>query len=82
MDMDKAARESLRWLILHALYSAQPIGASEQVLFQAIVPSQPLLTTLELQPRLFARARAGRYHGQERAVVLVRQAHAPRHRLG
>ena len=52
MDMDKAARESLRWLILQALYSAQPIGASEQVLFQAIVPSQPLLTSLELRRNL------------------------------
>ena len=49
MDMDRAARESLRWLILQALYSAQPIGASEQVLFQAIVPSMPMLTTLELR---------------------------------
>jgi pseudouridine-5'-phosphate glycosidase len=52
IDMDKAARESLRWLILQALYSAQPIGASEQVLFQAIVPSQPMLTTLELRRNL------------------------------
>lgn len=52
IDMDKAAREALRWLILQALYSAQPIGASEQVLFQAIVPSQPLLTTLELRRNL------------------------------
>jgi len=52
MDMDKAARESLRWLILQALYSAQPVGCSEQVIFQAIVPSQPLLTTLELRRNL------------------------------
>lgn len=52
MDLDKAAREALRWLILQALYSAQPIGASEQVLHQAIVPSQPLLTALELRRNL------------------------------
>lgn len=52
MDMDKAARETLRWLILQALYSAQPIGAGEQVLFQAIVPSQPMLTTRELRNNL------------------------------
>lgn len=52
IDMDKAAREALRWLILQALNSAQPIGASEQVLFQAIVPSQPMLTTLELRRNL------------------------------
>lgn len=52
MDMDKANREALRWLILQALHSAQPIGASEQVLFQAIVPSHPMLTTLELRRNL------------------------------
>jgi hypothetical protein len=48
-DLDKARRENLRWLILLALNSAQPVGASEMVVFSAITPMMPDLTQLELR---------------------------------
>jgi hypothetical protein len=51
-DLDKARREELRWLILQALNSAQPVGASEQLIFTAITPIIPDLTQLELRRNL------------------------------
>lgn len=51
-DMEKARRENLRWLILQALNSAQPIGTSEQVVLSAIQPMLPDLTQLELRRNL------------------------------
>ena len=51
-DMEKARRENLRWLILLALNSAQPIGASESVLLSAVHPVTPDVTQLELRRAL------------------------------
>jgi hypothetical protein len=51
-DIEKARRENLRWLILLALNSAQPVGAGEQVVFSAITPMVPDLTQLELRRSL------------------------------
>lgn len=51
-DLEKARRENLRWLILLALNSAQPIGASEQLLLSAIAPMIPDITQLELRRNL------------------------------
>jgi len=51
-DLEKARRENLRWLILLALNSAQPVGASEQVVFSAITPMMPDLTQLEMRRNL------------------------------
>jgi len=51
-DLEKARRENLRWLILLALNSAQPVGASELVVFSAITPMLPDLTQLELRRSL------------------------------
>jgi hypothetical protein len=51
-DIEKARRENLRWLILLALNSAQPVGTSEQVIFSAISPMMPDLTQLELRRSL------------------------------
>ncbi|MDR1276173.1 MAG: hypothetical protein LBL72_07315 [Candidatus Accumulibacter sp.] len=51
-DLEKARRENLRWLILLALNSAQPIGTSEQVVLSAILPMLPDLTQLELRRNL------------------------------
>ncbi|MGP8432005.1 hypothetical protein ACT2FY_39450 [Paraburkholderia fungorum] len=48
-DVEKSRRENLRWLILLALNSAQPIGASEQIILSAIAPMIPDLTQLELR---------------------------------
>jgi len=36
MDIEKARREELRWLILQALHAAQPVGASETIVKNAI----------------------------------------------
>lgn len=51
-DLEKARRENLRWLILLALNSAQPVGTSEQVVLSAITPMLPDLTPLELRRNL------------------------------
>lgn len=51
-DLEKARREYLRWLILLALDSAQPEGASEQLVHSAITPMMPNLTQLELRRSL------------------------------
>ena len=36
IDMEKARREELRWLILKALYAAQPVGTSEGIILNAV----------------------------------------------
>ncbi len=38
LNMEKAKREQLRWLILLALYAAEPMGTSEAVVKNAIEP--------------------------------------------
>jgi len=52
MDMQKARREELRWLILQALYAAQPIGTSETVIKNAIEPVLLDITLLEIRKEL------------------------------
>lgn len=52
LDLTRANRETLRWLILQALYAAQPYGCNEQIVFQAIVPTMPALTALEMRQQL------------------------------
>lgn len=51
-DLNKARRENLRWMILLALNSAQPFGASESLVFSAVQPLVPDLTDLELRKEL------------------------------
>ena len=51
-DLEKARRENLRWLILLALNSAHPVGASEQVVMSALMPMLPDLTLLDLRRNL------------------------------
>jgi hypothetical protein len=36
IDLEKAKRETLRWLILAALNAARPVGASEQIILMAV----------------------------------------------
>ena len=36
IDIEKARREELRWLILKALYAAQPVGTSERIIHNAV----------------------------------------------
>jgi hypothetical protein len=52
LDVEKARRENLRWFILLALNSAQPVGASESVVLSAVQPMLPDATQLELRRNL------------------------------
>lgn len=51
VDMEKARRETSRWLILQCLNCARPVGASESLLLSALTdPAQ--ITRLELRREL------------------------------
>jgi hypothetical protein len=52
MDMEKARREELRWLILRALYAAQPVGTSEIIIRTAVDSIIPGVTELEARNQL------------------------------
>lgn len=52
INVQKARREELRWLILNALYAAQPIGTSETVIKNAIEPVILDITLLEIRKEL------------------------------
>lgn len=49
IDMEKARREEMRWVILRSLYSAQPVGTSETIVRSAIDPVCPGVTELEIR---------------------------------
>jgi len=51
VDMEKARRETNRWLILQCLNCARPIGASEALIITALSDTVPI-TKLELQREL------------------------------
>ena len=69
INMQKARREELRWLILNALYAAQPIGTSETVIKNAIEPVILDITVLEIRKELDYLA--------ERDLVAVAHRDAP-----
>lgn len=50
--MEKARREESRWLILRALYAAQPIGTTETIIHTAIESSVPGITEHEIRNQL------------------------------
>jgi hypothetical protein len=52
IDLEKARREELRWMILRALYAAQPIGTTEIIVMQAIMPVCPDVTLIEVRREL------------------------------
>lgn len=52
MDMEKARREELRWLILQALHAAQPVGASESIVKNAIEAVILDVTLVEIRREL------------------------------
>jgi hypothetical protein len=52
MNMEKARREELRWLILRSLYAAQPIGTSEMIIRTVVDPIVPGVTELEIRNQL------------------------------
>jgi Fe2+ or Zn2+ uptake regulation protein len=49
MDIERARREEMRWLILQALYAAQPVGTSELIIKNAI--EQVILDATMLEVR-------------------------------
>jgi hypothetical protein len=52
LDIQKARREELRWLILLALNAARPIGTSEVVVKNAIEPVILDVTVIEIRNEL------------------------------
>lgn len=52
MDIEKARREELRWLILQALNAAQPVGAAETIVRNAIESVILDVTVLEIRNQL------------------------------
>ena len=52
IDMERARREEMRWLILRALYSANPTGTSEVIIRNAMEPVIPDATELEIRKEL------------------------------
>jgi hypothetical protein len=52
IDMERARREEMRWLILRALYAAQPMGTSEVIIRNALEPVVPDATELEIRKEL------------------------------
>jgi len=52
IDMEKARRWEMRWMILTALYAAQPVGTTEAILLQAMESVVPGLTMLEIRREL------------------------------
>jgi hypothetical protein len=49
IDMERARREELRWMILVALNAAQPVGTSEYIIREAVRPVLPDITHNELR---------------------------------
>lgn len=49
VDLEKARREELRWIIMRTLDAARPIGTSESVVRSAIEPVVPDITLVELR---------------------------------
>ncbi len=52
IDMERARREEMRWLILRALYAAQPVGTSEVIIRNAIIDIVPDVTELDVRREL------------------------------
>lgn len=52
MNMEKARRELLRWLVLQALHAAQPVGTGEAIIKNAIESVILDVTVLEIRNAL------------------------------
>jgi len=52
LDMEKVRREEMRWLILRALYAAQPVGTSEVIIRAAFEQIIPDATEMEIRREL------------------------------
>jgi hypothetical protein len=69
IDMERARRLEMRWLLLLALHAAQPIGTSEVVVRNAIEPVIPDVTEMEIRRELD--------YLQERKLVTVSNRNTP-----
>ncbi len=69
IDLEKARREELRWLILRALHAAQPVGAAETIIRNAVDPCIPDLTITELRRELD--------YLEERDLISISDRHRP-----
>ena len=49
VDMEKVRRETMRWLVLLALYHAKPYGTYEEVLLATVQAIYPDGTSLEVR---------------------------------
>jgi len=52
IDMEKARREEIRWMILQALYAAQPVGTTEIIVMKAMETVVPDITLSEIRREL------------------------------
>ena len=52
IDLEKGRRETLRWLILYALWASRPLGAAELMLLTYAREGVPDVTTRELRNEL------------------------------
>ncbi len=52
IDIEKAKREQLRWLILETLNAARPIGANEGLILNTVNEAQGGVTLLEMRREL------------------------------
>lgn len=52
IDLEKAARETLRWLIITALNAGRPIGASETLILSAAQPVMRETTQRDIRREL------------------------------
>lgn len=52
LDTQKARRETLRWHVLHCLYSTQEVGANEVMIKNVVEPLWPDVTTMEIRRTL------------------------------
>lgn len=52
MDLEKVRRESIRWILLLALYNSRPIRASEQLMLSVLQGIYPDATHQELRREL------------------------------
>jgi len=52
IDIENARRTEMRWVILRALYAAQPLGTSEMIVLNTIEPVIPDATAMDIRREL------------------------------
>jgi hypothetical protein len=52
IDLARARREEIRWMILRALDAARPVGTTEIIIMKAMEPVCPDITLIEIRREL------------------------------